>query len=322
MQMESPEPLHPRVSRARLESETVFVKRPWPNPNGLKYLLQEIDLQRHASTICAPHGSPALPIEQFNNEEMVLACRALPDKDRFDLQVTEEYPNKSTLNKAFRIGEQLAAIHEDNFDSYKASPEKPALLPIPIAEFQFIPESTLLLFRKLPDSLSKLINRLTVGPILGNGFIHGDFKPDNVFAGNKNITVIDWERAGQGELAHDLASFIATVLSLRIGAIALEHAGKSREARIGLMKATAGTWRLTASFLRGYGIILPDQHGYSRLAAMVGVKLLARAQAVAYAGSPNSPAVSASLAVVKRLILEPESAGQELRKLVKTKSTW
>lgn len=312
------EVFHPRVSRTDSQpGSPLYAKRAWPGGEGESILRREFSLQTRASQARGPHGVLATAARLSVTEPLELVSPAIVQQGRVDRSVIGDEPDEATLLSTFQIGQQLGFLHSSTPPDEWASPEEPILMPIPIEHFSRVPDSTVLLLKELPAAVSTALRGRKASDIGRSVFIHGDFKPDNIFASDGRVLFIDWERGGRGDPMHDLAAFIAGVLSLRLSSVGLAGIGDFERSRSALTSASLGSWRLAAAFLNGYGVSMESANYYEQLIRMVGAKLLARTQTVAYFGSPGSPHVHTAMAMLSRLTTAPKPAAKALRNVVR-----
>ncbi|MFD0855801.1 phosphotransferase family protein, partial [Actinomadura adrarensis] len=224
--------LHPRVTRRDLpDGRIVYVKWAWTGADGEALLRREADLQRAASARQGPYGVLAVPPTLVEGDRPELRSDAIVHEVPFGDEAARNEVTAEVLAAGFRIGRQLRALHGSAVVPERATPETPVLIPVRIERLSAVPDSTITLLASLPSWVSRRAGAWAGKEVLGPGFIHGDFKPDNVFVSADSVTFIDWERAGSGEKAHDLASFIAGMLSLRLGSIGTAGTGDRGRAR-------------------------------------------------------------------------------------------
>ncbi len=75
---------------------------------------------------------------------------------------------------------------------------------------EFIPEDVAILAANVPDKVEELLNRMTDGPI---SIVHADVRLDNIFFGNDEIALVDWQSVCTSAPEQDLAYFVTQSLS-------------------------------------------------------------------------------------------------------------
>jgi len=238
--------------------------------------------------------------------------------ESFDRAITRQVVDQEIIQRVIQIGAQLAFLHTSSAPKIDASPEEPTLMPVPVTQLASIPDSTINLIQQIPSYVIDIARTCLSKKLSNTGFIHGDFKPDNIFAANGMVKFIDWERAGFGGFIHDLAAFIAGVLSIRISSVGLSGIGNLERSREALYQASLGSWKISGAFLAGYYSIVPSVEEYENLTRHIGVKMLARTQTVAHVDSSKSPHVVAAISVIKQLLKQKKQKMLSCEEVVNT----
>lgn len=110
-----------------------------------------------------------------------------------------------------RLGARLEQLH------FHTLPDRrlPRLTPPVMTErLKAAAQSVSAVCPSLADLAELLVRRISaqlrlVDTPARHGMIHGDFKPDQVICGNGEITLLDFDQAGQGDYAADLGAFAA-----------------------------------------------------------------------------------------------------------------
>ena len=197
-----------------------------------------------------------------------------------------ELPPDDAILTFCRLSTALADLHSlaelPESVSHKTLGGPSELDPIRVEDLAQLSPAARELLRKLQQSPA--LTRLAAGPPSDRGapmaLIHGDIKPDNVLLDRRDLRLIDFELAGIGPTAWDLASTIGSMLHIWARTLARNDAGEVEETLTASGVSLPGVLNCVDSFLVAYDsastLPLPSQ---AELSASLAQWLAGRAVA-------------------------------------------
>lgn len=173
------------------------------------------------------------------------------------------------------LGRRLALVHSQVGASFVSAFEHAVLLPVDEQTYANATLGSLLFWARVhqDEDLSRLHAAVVAEARLGEEFIHGDLKMDNILiSADDQIRIIDWECSGRGSAEIDIGAYLASVLFLA----ALQQSSSASA-------GTVGFARKAAEALRICGVLVQEYEASSSLdlllvAKCAGSSLLARTQ--------------------------------------------
>lgn len=275
------ERISPRVTVARHGELKRFVKTARGFDQDHQLIQREFRAVQAASEITDELGSPvALPNAKLHKGAITMET---PDTYKSTLKgyLSPDLP-EGWREHVGLIGRKLAVLHRSSID-FDAKPEMPVVYPIPAALFVHVTDGALWTLQQLPEEFHSVVT----SPMIAvesqeRVFIHGDLSLDNILTSEEDAVFIDWELAGMGAAVHDIASLVASFLSLRLRAQVARKSELVHAPRLLMSEFSEFCGSLLASY-RKLGTP-PDSR---LLVQLIAIKLLARAQVVAAASIPQ-----------------------------------
>ncbi len=224
------------------------------------------------------------------------------------------------------LGRALRSVHRLSLPPSEPSAQQPSeLAALPVAAFAELGEGALSLLESwhrdadLVAALARLDGpsksaRSDASLVPGAPLVHGDLTADNVIVsfggdGEARVAIVDWELAGAGDPAWDVACLEADLVSRWLCAARPRPGQPAAHWLAASESRRAFAWRAIQAFRNGYGVRDRDE----RASQLLGAALLVRALALADGGGERERVLARLVATVgKRLVLTPRRAARLL----------
>ena len=264
------------VTRVRLISdggpETIIAKFPSPAPENREVAAtydmysREVNFYRDI----APHIDLRVPDCYFGEFDPRTSEFLLLLEDLGNMRIGDQVAGCSVAD-ARMVVDGIAKLHASTWRTNKliVSHNNPGQREGMIAGFQMgwpvvkdqfadvIPQGTSALAAKLPDHVGDLLDQMCSDPIC---VTHADVRLDNIFFGDGEIALVDWQSVCTSAPEQDLAYFITQSLSDEVRNaedwVALYHQGLTRAGVAYDLERCRQRYRITALYLLCYATVI------------------------------------------------------------------